>query len=92
MNNIRFRQLFVERNKNAVAAKRRNICRYPIVGVLSDTGNMSFIIGDFVEKCAEALSDTQPERVRARIEEGRKSSWDARVEQMCEILRSEKIL
>ena len=47
---------------------------------------------EFVEKCAEALSDTQPERVRARIEEGRKSSWDARVEQMCEILRSEKIL
>ena len=45
-----------------------------------------------MEKCAEALSDTQPERVRARIEEGRKSSWDARVEQMCEILRSEKIL
>ena len=53
VNNIRFRQFFVERNKNAVAAKRRNICRYPIVGVLSDTGNMSFIIGDFVEKCAE---------------------------------------
>ena len=47
---------------------------------------------EFVEKCAEARSDTQPERVRARIEEGRKSSWDARVEQMCEILRSEKIL
>ena len=45
-----------------------------------------------MEKCAEARSDTQPERVRARIEEGRKSSWDARVEQMCEILRSEKIL
>ena len=47
---------------------------------------------EFVEKCAEARSDTQPDRVRARIEEGRKSSWDARVEQMCEILRSEKIL
>ncbi len=37
---------------------------------------------EFVEKCAEAIEDTAPERVAARIEAGRQSSWDARVGQM----------
>ncbi len=47
---------------------------------------------EFVSRCAEALSDTQPERIAARIEEGRKSSWDARVAEMCATLRQQGIL
>lgn len=37
---------------------------------------------EFVTACESALTDTSPERAAARMEEGRKSSWDARVEEM----------
>lgn len=47
---------------------------------------------EFVEKCAQALEDTAPERTRARMEEGRKSSWDSRVAQMEQILAEMNIL
>ena len=41
--------------------------------------------------CEAALCDTQPERTALRIEEGRKSSWDARVEKMCAVLAEQGI-
>ena len=44
---------------------------------------------DFSVKCAESLLDDLPERRAARMEAGRACSWDARVEQMCSILREE---
>ncbi len=46
----------------------------------------------FAEACEHALADADPARTAARIEEGRKSSWDSRVAQMCEILEKKKIL
>ena len=46
---------------------------------------------DFIACCVAALSDTQPARVQARIEEGRKSSWDARVGEICAVLE-EKVI
>ena len=45
----------------------------------------------FAAACEAALRDTQPERTAARIEEGRKSSWDARVAQMCDVLAEQGI-
>lgn len=47
---------------------------------------------EFVQKCQEAIADTDPSRTNARIEEGRKSSWDSRVAQMEDILREMRIL
>ena len=44
------------------------------------------------EACAEALADTAPERTEARLEAGRRSSWDARVGEMEETLRAMGIL
>lgn len=41
----------------------------------------------FVDCCAAALSDTQKERTQARIEAGRKSSWDARVAEILAVLK-----
>lgn len=41
----------------------------------------------FLAACEAALSDTQPERKAARIEEGRKSSWDSRVAEICAELK-----
>ena len=46
---------------------------------------------DFISCCEQALRDTQPERVSARIEEGRKSSWDARVREICAVLEEKNI-
>lgn len=46
---------------------------------------------EFASCCQAAMEDTAPDRTAARIEEGRKSSWDARVKEMTEILRSRKI-
>ena len=46
----------------------------------------------FLRACEEALSDTSPERTAARMEAGKASSWDARVAQMCEVLRKKNIL
>lgn len=46
----------------------------------------------FVQACESALADADRQRTEARIEEGRKSSWDSRVAQMCEILRKKNIL
>lgn len=46
---------------------------------------------DFIRCCKEALLDTQPARVNARIEEGRKSSWDARVREICAVLEEKGI-
>ncbi len=43
---------------------------------------------EFVSACAAALEDRDPERVAARMEEGRKSSWDTRVEEMERALQS----
>ena len=45
----------------------------------------------FAAACEAALCDTQPERTALRIEEGRKSSWDARVAQMCDVLAEQGI-
>lgn len=47
---------------------------------------------DFVEKCEKSLLDQSEERRDARIAEGRKSAWDARVAQMCEILRTQRLI
>ena len=46
----------------------------------------------FEQACAAALEDTQPERTNARIEAGRNSSWDARVCEICAVLREKGIL
>lgn len=46
----------------------------------------------FVQACESALADADRQRTETRIEEGRKSSWDSRVAQMCEILRKKNIL
>ena len=62
------------------------ILRYAPLIHIADTAEQ------FTARCAEALSDTQPERMEARIEEGRKSSWDSRVREMCAILRDMGIL
>ena len=62
------------------------ILRYAPLIHIADTAEQ------FTVRCAEALSDTQPERMEARIEEGRKSSWDSRVREMCAILRDMGIL
>lgn len=43
----------------------------------------------FAACCQAALADTDPQRTNARIQEGKNSSWDARVAEMCEILRKE---
>ena len=46
---------------------------------------------EFSACLAASLEDTSADRTAARMEEGRKSSWDARVAQMSEILREKKI-
>ena len=46
----------------------------------------------FEASCEAALEDTQPERTQLRIEAGRNSSWDARVGEMCAVLRKKGIL
>ena len=46
----------------------------------------------FEAACVAALEDTQPERTQLRIEAGRNSSWDARVGEMCAVLRKKGIL
>ena len=46
----------------------------------------------FEQACTAALEDTQPERTNARIEAGRNSSWDARVSEICAVLREKGIL
>ena len=46
----------------------------------------------FEAACEAALEDTQPERTQLRIEAGRNSSWDARVGEMCAVLRKKGIL
>ena len=46
----------------------------------------------FEAACEAALKDTQPERTQLRIEAGRNSSWDARVGEMCAVLRKKGIL
>ena len=47
---------------------------------------------EFIDCCAQAIEDTTPERVNARMEAGRQSSWDARVAQMESMLKEMKIL
>lgn len=46
----------------------------------------------FRTACEEALRDTSPERTNARIEAGRNSSWDARVGEICAVLREIGVL
>ena len=46
----------------------------------------------FQTACEQALADTQPERTALRIEAGRASSWDARVGEICTVLRQKGIL
>ena len=46
----------------------------------------------FQTACEQALADTQPERTALRIEAGRASSWDARVGEICAVLRQKGIL
>ena len=45
----------------------------------------------FIDACAAALEDTDPARRDARMEAGKDSSWDARVEQMCRLLRQQGV-
>ena len=45
--------------------------------------------GEFMDCCEATLTDTHH---AARIEEGRKSSWDARVAEMLEVLKNAKVL
>jgi len=47
---------------------------------------------EFIKACEEALSDKTEERKQARIEEGRKSSWDARVAEICKSLEEKGLL
>ena len=47
---------------------------------------------EFEAACAAALADTDPARTAARVEEGRKSSWDSRVAEMCEVLENMGVL
>ena len=47
---------------------------------------------EFIAACEASLTDTEPERTKARIEAGRACSWDSRVAQMCEILQEQGIL
>lgn len=47
---------------------------------------------EFLAACEASLKDTAPERIAARIELGRQSSWDHRVAQMEAILRDMGIL
>ena len=47
---------------------------------------------EFITCCQTALTDTDPQRTALRLEEGRKSSWDARVAQMMDILGERNIL
>ena len=46
----------------------------------------------FISACEDALSDLSEERKTARIEEGRKSSWDARVAEICGSLEEKSLL
>ena len=46
----------------------------------------------FIDACQEALSDKTEERKQARIEEGRKSSWDSRVQEICRSLEEKGLL
>ena len=46
----------------------------------------------FILACQAALEDTQPARTQARIEAGRSSSWDARVGEICAVLREIGVL
>ena len=48
--------------------------------------------GEFETACAAALADTDRARKAARMEEGRKSSWDARVAEMERVLGEMGIL
>ncbi len=47
---------------------------------------------EFVVCCEAALTDKEPERTEARIAEGKKSSWDSRVAEMCAVLGKQDIL
>ena len=47
---------------------------------------------EFIAACKASLTDTAPERTKARIEAGRACSWNSRVAQMCEILQEQGIL
>lgn len=46
---------------------------------------------EFISCCQAALEDTDAARTEARMEEGRKSSWDARVSQMLHVLKQRGI-
>ncbi len=57
----------------------------PIIHIADDAAG-------FEKACAAALADTAPSRTQARIEAGRNSSWDARVKEICDVLREKGIL
>lgn len=57
----------------------------PIIHIADDADG-------FEAACAAALQDTEPSRTDARIEAGRNSSWDARVKEICDVLREKNIL
>ncbi len=46
---------------------------------------------EFLEKCREALRDTDPERIARRIALGKACSWDQRVMQMEQLLTQQQI-
>lgn len=47
---------------------------------------------EFISACEEALLDKGEERKQMRVEEGRKSSWDSRVAEICGSLESAGLL
>jgi glycosyltransferase involved in cell wall biosynthesis len=44
---------------------------------------------EFIAACEKSLTD---DRAAARMEQGKRSSWDARIAEMCEILKKENLL
>ena len=79
------RLLFGEETPIVSTRQPDQILQYaPLIHIADDAAG-------FAAACEAALCDTQPERTALRIEEGRKSSWDARVAQMCDVLAEQGI-
>ena len=57
----------------------------------NDAVYISYGEADFVDKCSQALSETNDEKTRLRITYGHACSWDARVREMEELLKEKGI-
>ena len=56
MNNVRLGQISVNRHENTVAPECGEICGYPLIGVFTDAGDTSFILGNITEKRSEPVN------------------------------------